>query len=563
LIDEAFTRGSTSDRIEVRPVGAPPGTTRLLEVTCFPRRSEAGQRPVEHVVVLVSDMTRDDEALPPTQPVPPPESEAAAEALAAIERWTAQPEAPGLADSALRSAEDALRQALERFNRVGAEVREQAEVKRELLLANQELTASNAELRSQNQELLIANEEAQAAMEEVETLSEEQQASNEELETLNEELQATIEELNTTNDDLEARGAEVEQASLALESERSRLLAVLASMGDGVLVVDAAGRAVLSNAAFDEMFAETGSHFVPEDEQGAPLPRESWPQRRAANGETFQLEFTLTAGSGARRRFEASGRPVTHDGHDSGVLVIRDVTDRGMLRLQDEFLAMASRELRTPLTALRGYLQLHIRRIDHGQDAAALRETASAALRQADYLRVLVDDLLDAGRVRTGHLTLRRAPIDLTALVQRVTTFAESLTSGQTISLVTPSEPLMVDGDPVRLEQVLLNLLNNAHEHAPDTSAIDVTLRAVDDAVELEVRDYGPGIPPEEAGPLFSSFYQVTRAQPAAGQGLGIGLFIAHEIVTGHGGTIGVESTPGEGSRFLVRLPRLASEAGA
>jgi two-component system OmpR family sensor kinase len=137
------------------------------------------------------------------------------------------------------------------------------------------------------------------------------------------------------------------------------------------------------------------------------------------------------------------------------------------------------------------------------------------------------------------------------------------LTSGQTISLVTPSEPLMVDGDPVRLEQVLLNLLNNAHEHAPDTSVIDVTLRAVDDAVELEVRDYGPGIPPEEVGQLFSSFYQVTRAQPAAGQGLGIGLFIAHEIVTGHGGTIGVESTPGEGSRFLVRLPRLASEAGA
>jgi two-component system OmpR family sensor kinase len=136
------------------------------------------------------------------------------------------------------------------------------------------------------------------------------------------------------------------------------------------------------------------------------------------------------------------------------------------------------------------------------------------------------------------------------------------LAPGQTIRLFATSEPLMVDGDPVRLEQVLLNLLNNAHEHAPDTSAIDVTLRAVDDAVELEVRDYGPGIPPEEASQLFSSFYQVTRAQQAAGQGLGLGLYIAHEIVTGHGGTIGVESAPGPGSRFLVRLPRLTGEAG-
>jgi two-component system CheB/CheR fusion protein len=558
LIDQAFGGSSTSDRIEVRPVEAPPGTVRTLEVTCFPRRGDAGQQPVDNVVLLVSDVTRADEGLPPPQPTLPAESEVVSGALGVIEHAVSQPDDLGLLRSAVDSAREALRQVLPTFDRLGSEVREQADAKRELLLANQELTATNAELRSQNEELLLANEEAQAAMEEVETLSEEQQASNEELETLNEELQATIEELNTTNDDLEARGAEVEQASEALDSERSRLLAVLASMGDGVLVVDRSGRTVLTNAAFDEMFGETGADFVPEDDLGRPLPREDWPQRRAANGETFSLELTLTSSSGERRRFEANGRPVSHDGHESGVVVIRDITHRGLMRQQEELLALASHELRTPLTALLGYLQLHLRRIDQGEGADALRATASAALRSSEHLKVLVDDLLDAGRLGTGHLTLRREPTDLTDLVRRVTAFAESLVVGKAIRVATPGAPLMVDGDPVRLEQVLLNLLTNAQEHAPDGDAIEVELRAQDSTAEIEVQDHGPGIPPEEASQLFSRFYQVNRPQRGVGKGLGLGLYIAHEIVTGHGGTLGVVSAPGGGSRFTVRLPRLA-----
>jgi two-component system CheB/CheR fusion protein len=557
LIDQAFSGGSTSDRIDVRPVEAPPGSIRTLEVTCFPRRGEAGEQSVDNVVLLVSDVTRTEEGLP-SPPILPEESEAVSGALGAIERASARPDDLELLRAATDSAREALRQVLPTFDRLSSEVREQADAKRELLLANQELTATNAELRSQNEELLLANEEAQASMEEVETLSEEQQASNEELETLNEELQATIEELNTTNDDLEARGAEVEQASEALESERSRLLTVLASMGDGVLVVDRAGRAVLTNAAFDAMFAETGADFVPEDDLGRPLPREDWPQRRAANGETFNLELTLTSHGGERRRFEASGRPVTHEGQESGVIVIRDITHRGLMRQQHELLALASHELRTPLTAMFGYLQLHLRRIDQGQDADGLRATASAALRQSEHLKVLIDDLLDAGRLGTGHLTLRRVPIDLTDLVRQVIAFAESLIVGKTIRVTTPDHPVMVAGDSVRLEQVLLNLLTNAREHAPDGDAIDVALRALDDTAEIEVRDYGAGIPPEDASQLFTRFYQVSRPQRGVGQGLGLGLYIAHEIVIGHGGTIGVESTPGEGSRFTIRLPRLA-----
>jgi len=555
LIDRAFEGGSVAERIEVRPVEAPTGTALVLEITGFPRRMDSPGQAFNSVVILVSDVT------PPSQPQPalpstPPERQAVVEALSQIQTALDQPTSSPAVQAALDAARAALELILPSFDRLTAELREEADAKRDLLIANQELTTSNAELRSQNEEFLVTNEEAQAAMEEVETLSEEQQASNEELETLNEELQATIEELNTTNDDLEARGVEIEQASALLEAERSRLAAILASIGDGVLVVDAAGRTVLKNAAFNQLFGE-GGDFIPEDDQGRPLPRDAWPQRRAASGETFSSEFTITAPDGTRRRFETTTRPIHHDGHDSGVIVIRDITDRSLLRLQDELLAMASHELRTPLTALFGYLQLHRRHVESGQSGQSVHHSISRAIEQVEHLRVLVDDLLDVERLQTGKLSRRRVPTDLTALVGRVVAFAESFAQGKTLRLALPSEPLIVDGDPVRLEQVLFNLIANAVEHAPDAETIDVTLRPFESQAELAVRDYGPGISHADLGQIFSRFRQVRQVRQAGTRGLGLGLYIAHEIVTEHGGTIGVESTEGQGARFYVRLPLL------
>jgi two-component system CheB/CheR fusion protein len=392
-------------------------------------------------------------------------------------------------------------------------------------------------------------------MEEVETLSEEQQASNEELETLNEELQATVEELNTTNDDLEARGLELQETALSREAERSRLEAILASLGDAVLVVDRDGRQLRSNAAFDRMFGEVGANFVPEDERGIPLALEAWPQRRAAAGETFSMPFIISAAHGTRRWFEANARPIEHEGQQGGVLVIRDITDRSLLRLQEEFLAIASHELRTPLTALRGYLQLHLRQLQSGGEPGRIERSGSAALQQVERLAVLVDDLLEIGRLQTGRLRLNRDVVNLVPLVERVGELGRSLARGQAIRLDLPREPVVVDGDPVRLEQVLLNLLMNAITHASGSEHIDLSLQAVDSTAELQVQDYGPGIPPDELDRLFTRFHQGTHGRQAGERGLGLGLYVAKEITLAHGGTIDVESTPGSGSRFVVRLP--------
>ncbi|HEX5014340.1 MAG TPA: chemotaxis protein CheB, partial [Candidatus Limnocylindrales bacterium] len=216
-----------------------------------------------------------------------------------------------------------------------------AETERRLLAANEEVTVANAALRVSNEEFLLSNEESQSAREEIETLNEELQATNEELETLNEELQASVEELNTANEDLQVRTQEVQSQSATLLEERSRLTSILASMGDGVLAVDRSGQRVMANAAFERMFPKIDD-FQPEDDEGRPLPRSEQPSYRAARGEAFASSFTITEPDGRRRWFEATAQPLEgEDGHWGGVLVIRDISDRSLRRLQERFMAAA------------------------------------------------------------------------------------------------------------------------------------------------------------------------------------------------------------------------------
>ena len=441
-----------------------------------------------------------------------------------------------------------------------------AAANRELLDANQNLTNRNAELRSMNEEFLVVNEETQAATEEIETLNEELQATNEELETLNEELQATIEELNTTNDDLQARAIELQEVAASLEfqrqeseTERERLGAILSNIGDAVLVVDRTGTTVLANEQYAALFGSPETGFTAEDENGEPIPPDQTPQQRAARGESFAIEFTITAPDGSRRWFEATGRPITSNGEQGGVLSIRDITERSLRRLQDEFLAIASHELRTPLTGLSGYLQMLVRFFNTEGASERPRRYVTLALEQTERLTALSNELMDVTRLQRGRLTLVRAPVDLAATVRRATETAQMLTLTQTITTEISDDPVTIEGDDQRLEQVILNLLTNAMNHAAESPSIDVRLRCIEGHAEVEVQDYGPGIAPAELANIFSRFYRIERTGASPSGGLGLGLYIAREIVVAHGGTIDVRSTLGEGTTFTVRLPLAAS----
>jgi len=171
-----------------------------------------------------------------------------------------------------------------------------------------------------------------------------------------------------------------------------------------------------------------------------------------------------------------------------------------------------------------------------------------------------VGDLTDVARLESGKLTLDRAPVDLGALVTRVVETARDLPPRRTIHLDVGADPIGVEGDAGRLEQVLVNLLTNAFAHAPSAAPVEVRLRRQRREAVLEVRDHGAGIAADQLPHLFARFYQVARTDRPAQGGLGLGLFICQEVVAAHGGRIAVASTVGEGTTFTVLLPSAHAE---
>lgn len=526
-IDHAFSSAEPTALDEVAVDDPANGEQHILSIRCIPQTGELSRARVESVALLVEDVTAQVLARRTVENT--------------LTSATAELEA-------IRAATVGDRQTHE------VQVRRLAETNRQLIDANQDLTTTNAELRETNEALLVSAEEAQAAIEEVETLNEELQATNEELETLNEELQSTIEELNTTNDDMHARSAEIQAMAQTAEEERARLQAILANMADAVLVVQRDAVPLLTNAAYDRLFGSGLPVLIRDD--GRPLAADETPQQRAANGESFTLEFSMLEGEGAPRWFEASGRPVVdNEGRVRwGVVVIRDITERSLHRIQDEFIAMASHELRTPLTPLQTYLQMLERNLDSTPDDAPERRYVRGALAQTERLSRLVHDLLDVRRLQSGSFSVERERVELNPMVAQTVEDARTMTIDQQLHLSSVKEPLYVLADTQRIQQVLFNLIDNATRYAADSPTIDLRLLRVNSFAEIQVQDYGPGISPDERERIFSRNFQ-SRANGPATRGLGLGLYIAREIVQAHGGTLTVKSERGSGSTFVIRLP--------
>jgi signal transduction histidine kinase len=234
------------------------------------------------------------------------------------------------------------------------------------------------------------------------------------------------------------------------------------------------------------------------------------------------------------------------------------------LRVRDEFLAIAAHELRNPLASLSLHAQVALQRLsrDEHLDPARTEHALQSICEQATRLARLLDRLLDVSRLEAGHLTLplQRRPTDLTALVEQVVSSTRARSKQQPITLhMQATASLQAWIDPLRLEQVLVNLLDNAIKHSPHGEPVAVTLsQPVPGTLELTVSDRGVGIPIEARDRIFERFFQ---ARPDdATQGLGLGLFISRQIAALHGGQIRADFPTEGGTRFVVTLP-VGSEA--
>jgi len=234
-------------------------------------------------------------------------------------------------------------------------------------------------------------------------------------------------------------------------------------------------------------------------------------------------------------------------------------------QIKDEFISIASHELRTPLTVVSGYAEMALRRTRPHPDRDADIKALEMIQLQVDRMKRLISDLLDVSRMTGDQLELRPQRLDLVALVWHVVDQQQPLAPHH--PLLVEFAPAMIVGtwDAGRLEQVLLNLLNNAVKYSPQGGPVEITVSGDAGAgtVSIAIRDHGIGVPPDSLPHLFTRFYRAPNARQGRGGGLGIGLYVSHQLVRAHGGEIAVTSVPGGGATFTVRLPWRPAGAGA
>ena len=228
-------------------------------------------------------------------------------------------------------------------------------------------------------------------------------------------------------------------------------------------------------------------------------------------------------------------------------------------QLKDRFLSIASHELKTPITSIRGQAQLAIRRLakqkDTSPEIAGMHTTLEKINEQTTRLTTLVDELLDVSSIRAGRVELHKREFELVALCQGIVEDHQLLT-GRTIMLSSETPTLSIVADRDRLSQVVVNLISNAIKYSAEGSEVQVQLSETDTQACMTVRDFGKGISDKQLPHIFDTFYRTPDAQASSKFGLGLGLAICKDIVERHGGRIWAESRVGKGSTFFVELPK-------
>jgi PAS domain S-box-containing protein len=278
--------------------------------------------------------------------------------------------------------------------------------------------------------------------------------------------------------------------------------------------------------------------------------------RRHKNGTLLHISLSVSPIRGAQGRIIGASK------------IARDIGDQKKLeealresdRRKDEFLAMLSHELRNPLATIRNSVQLL--RMDPGD---AMQSKVLAPLeRQISTLSRLVDDLMDVSRVTMGTVRLQRSEVVLNRVLSDAadTVRREMVDRRHAFTLSVPEQALVVHADVIRLEQVVVNLLNNAAKYTPDGGTVELAAERDGEDVVLRVRDSGIGIQPGLLPHVFSLFTQGATTLDRSKGGLGIGLALVKYLVEMHGGSVAARSDgPGTGSEFIVRLPAVASES--
>lgn len=344
-----------------------------------------------------------------------------------------------------------------------------------------------------------------------------------------------------------------------LENDKLQLMKIVQAMAEGILVIDDQGRTILTNLAVQRMFGNDGS----ESWEGltpiactrvaeiAEIMNQVQVQGVAKSSE---IDFWM-GGQNHVVKLHASPFLMTN-GRTGVVCVLHEITEtRRLENTRREFVANVSHELKTPLTAIRGYTETLLS--GALEDPQVASRFVGIIEKNASQLQALVDDLLRIAEIESGRMTLKRERINYSHLIQTLVESQGERTRKAGLSIQVNCSVREVQGDQAALGQVLGNLLDNAIKYTPEKGAIRIDVIEEKGFITTRVTDTGMGIPEESLERVFERFYRTDKARNRDAGGTGLGLSIVKHLVGAMGGEVGVKSDPGKGSCFWFTLPSI------
>lgn len=350
----------------------------------------------------------------------------------------------------------------------------------------------------------------------------------------------------------------LEEQLTSLSAERNRLDAILTGMGEGLMVTDQEGAITLVNPAFRRLFG------VHEEVVGQPLSHISrhpslHQSYRIVRESCRELQEEMVIQAGGEKSLSTHWVPLVEDGRIRGVVaVFHDISDLKRLeKMRKDFVANVSHELRTPVTVIKGYAETLLEGV-LADDPVRSARFVEIILNHSGRLTALITDLLSLSELESTDFSLQLQPVTLEGTIRRVCSLLEVKAAGKQITLHPPAGDMpAVMADQGRLEQVLINLVDNGIKYTPPGGRVTLSVTPEDDMIRLSVQDTGPGIPAESIPRLFERFYRVDAGRSRDEGGTGLGLAIVKHIVQLHGGTVRVENNSGSpGATFSFTLQK-------
>ncbi|GGD50488.1 two-component system histidine kinase PnpS [Paenibacillus nasutitermitis] len=354
-----------------------------------------------------------------------------------------------------------------------------------------------------------------------------------------------------------------------IHQNESQLASVLDNMIDGVVMIDRNGRIVLLNRCAEEMLGFSSRELVGRDYVEAKQQYELLQIIQHGLERREHLREEITFYFPEERLLDLNLVPIIQDDEFGGVLlVLQDVSAiRRLERMRSEFVANVSHELKTPITAVKGFAETLLG--GEVDDPETARSFLQIIFDESDRLNRLIGDILELSKIESRRIPLQFSPVELTSFIGKSIKLMSAEAARKDIEVTLKAEPgIYVEADEDRLRQIIMNLLANGISYTPDGGHVTIVVKPVAgtqyvsegedyDQIHISISDTGIGIPKKDLPRIFERFYRVDKARSRGSGGTGLGLSIVKHLIELHKGSITVESTVGAGSTFTIILPVL------